>query len=77
MLERRKSMGELFLKHNSMTYLFDTNLLKLYRLEESQPIEINNPEIVRNVRLYSSEISREQALKMTDGNFVWKIIIVN
>ena len=66
-IERRTWMGELFLKHDAITYLFETNLLKLYRLEGSQSVEINNPETVRNVRLYSSEISREQAFKMADG----------
>ena len=57
-------MDALFLKHDAITYLFDTNLLKLYRLEGSQPVEINNPETVRNVRLYSAENSREQGFKM-------------
>jgi hypothetical protein len=60
-------MGELFLQHDASTYLFDTDLLKLYRLQGSQSVEIKNPEIVRNVRLYSFEISRERAFKMADG----------
>jgi hypothetical protein len=67
MLERRKYMGELFLQHDAITYLFDTDLLKLYRLQDNQPVEINNPEIVRNVRLYSYEISRQRAFQMADG----------
>jgi hypothetical protein len=66
-LEERKNMGELFLQHDAFTYLFDTDLLKLYRLQGSQTVEINNPETVRNVRLYSSEISRERAFKTADG----------
>jgi hypothetical protein len=60
-------MGELFLQHDALAYLFDTDLLKLYRLQGRRPVEIDNPEIVRNVRLYSYEISRERAFKMADG----------
>jgi hypothetical protein len=60
-------MGELFLRHNADTYLFDTSLLKLYRLDGSQSVEIINPETVRNVRLFSFEISREQAFEMAEA----------
>ena len=60
-------MAELFLQHNAITYLFDTSLLKLYRLESNRSVEIENPETVRNVRLFSAEISREQAFKMAKG----------
>ena len=57
-------MAELFFQHDALTYVFDTKLLKLYRLEGNRSVEINNPETKRNVRLYSAEISREQAFKM-------------
>ena len=57
-------MAELFLLHDEITYLFDTKLHKLYRLETNRSVEINNPEIERNVRLNSAEISRYQAFKM-------------
>jgi hypothetical protein len=57
-------MAELFFQHEAMTYLFDTKLLKLYRLEGTQTVEIENQETRRNVRLSASEISREQAFKM-------------
>ena len=60
-------MAELFFHHDAMTYLFDTKLLKLYRLDGRQSVEINNPETMRNMRLHSSEISRENALKMVGG----------
>jgi hypothetical protein len=60
-------MAQLFLHHEAVTYLFDTNLLKLYRLEGNQPVEIDNPEIRRKVRLNSAEISRETAFKMMNG----------
>lgn len=60
-------MAELFFRHNAVPYLFDTNLLKLYRLKGNQTIEINNPEMLQNVRFYSAEINREQAISMADG----------
>jgi hypothetical protein len=60
-------MAELFFHHDATTYLFDTNLLKLYRLEGNRPVEIDNLEIKRKVRLHSAEISREKALKMAQG----------
>ena len=56
-------MAELFFQHNNNTYLFDTKLLKLYKLDGNQSVEIDNPETARNVRLKSAEISRDQALK--------------
>jgi hypothetical protein len=58
-------MTQLFFQHNKTTYLFDTKLLKLYRLAGNQTIEIDNPETMRNVRLKSAEISRDQAFKMS------------
>ena len=60
-------MTELFFHHDTVTYLFDTNLLKLYRLEGNQSVEVDNPEIKRKVRLNSTEISREKAFKMVNG----------
>ena len=56
-------MTELFFHHDADTYLFDTNLLKLYKLDGSRSIEIKNSEIKRRVRLNSTEISREKAFK--------------
>jgi hypothetical protein len=57
-------MTELFFQHGEITYIYDTKLLKLYRLEGNRSIEISSPETLRNVRLFSSEISRKQALEM-------------
>ena len=57
-------MAELFFQYEAMTYLFDTKLLKLYRLEGNPSVEIDNPEIKRKVRLNAAEISRHQAFKM-------------
>jgi len=59
-------MTELFFHHDASTYLYDTNLLKLYRLVGNQPVEINGPETKRKVRLNSSEISREKALGLVE-----------
>ena len=60
-------MTELYFHHDTVTYLFDTNLIKLYRLEGNQTVEIDNPETKRKVRLNSAEISREMALKAIEG----------
>ena len=60
-------MAELFFHHDATTYLYDTQSLKLYRLDGNRSVEINNPETTRNVRLKSSEISRETALRMIEG----------
>ncbi len=60
-------MAELFFHHDAITYLFDTGLLKLYRLDGSQSVEIDNPETMRQVRLKSTEISREKAQGMLAG----------
>lgn len=57
-------MAELYFQHYTVPYLFDTKALKLYRLNGNQAVEINNPEILQNVRLNSVEISREQAFRM-------------
>jgi hypothetical protein len=60
-------MAELFFQHEAVPYIFDTKLLKLFRLEGSYSVEIDNPDIIRNVRLYSVEISREQAFRVAEG----------
>lgn len=57
-------MAELYFQHESDAYIFDTNMLKLFRWEADRSVEINNLETIRNVRLYSAEISREQAFKL-------------
>jgi len=60
-------MAELFFHHEATMYLFDTKLLKLYRLDGSQSVEIDNLETLRQVRLKSAEISRETAQRMLAG----------
>ena len=60
-------MAKLYFQHDEISYLFDTKLLKLYRLEGNQSVEINNSETLWNVRLKATEISRKKALKMAEG----------
>jgi hypothetical protein len=60
-------MAELFFRHDEVTYIYDTKLLKLCRLEDNRSVEIDSPEIYRNVRLFSAEISRMQASAITSG----------
>ena len=60
-------MAELYFQLEKIPYIYDTKLLKLYRLERNRSVEINNPETAHNVRYYSAEISREMALKMVAG----------
>ena len=57
-------MTEIFFKYKTISYLFDTEQLKLFRLYKSQRVEINNPETLRKVRLGSIEIKRESAFKL-------------
>ena len=60
-------MAELFIQHDENIYIFDTKLLKLYRLKGNQSVEINNPETLWNGRLKAAEISREKALRMAEA----------
>jgi hypothetical protein len=57
-------MAELYFQHKTTPYIFDTRLLKLFRLENSRFVEILNPETKQKVRLHSIEINREQALRL-------------
>ncbi len=54
-------MAELFFEFKTIPYLFDTKLLKLFRLENKRQREISDSDIYRNVRLNSTEIDREKA----------------
>ncbi len=54
-------MAELFFESKTIPYLFDTKLLKLFRLENKRQIEISDSDIYRNVRFDSTEIDREKA----------------
>jgi hypothetical protein len=57
-------MAKLFFKYKSTPYLFDTELLKLFRLNHGQRAEVSNSETLRKVRLGSIEINRERALRL-------------
>lgn len=57
-------MAELYFEYKMTPYLFDTNLLKLFRLKDHYRVEIKNPEILSNVRLSSIEINRENAARL-------------
>jgi hypothetical protein len=67
MLKRSKDMAKIYFQHDEISYLFDTKLLKLYRLEANRSVEINNSETLWDVRLKASEISRQKALKIAGG----------
>ena len=54
-------MAELFFKYETTPYLLDTKLLKLFRIENKELIEINQPEILRKIRFNSIEITRNDA----------------
>lgn len=57
-------MAELYFEYKMTPYLFDTNLLKLFRLKDHYRLEIKNSEILSNVRLSSIEINRENAVRL-------------
>jgi hypothetical protein len=67
MLKRREDMAKIYFQHDDISYLFDTKLLKLYRLDGNQSVEINNSETLWDVRLKAAEISRQKALKIAAG----------
>jgi hypothetical protein len=60
-------MAKIYFQHDEISYLFDTKLLKLYRLEANQSVEINNSETLWDVRLKAAEISRKKALELAGG----------
>lgn len=61
-------MAELFFQCKTIPYLFDTKLLKLFRLENKRQVEIVDLEILRNIRFNSIEIDREQAFVLAKRN---------
>ena len=61
-------MAELFFQCKTIPYLFDTKLLKLFRLENKRQVEIVDLEILRNIRFNSIEIDRELAFVLAKGN---------
>ena len=61
-------MAELFFQYKTIPYLFDTKLLKLFRLEKERKVEIADSKILRNIRFNSIEIDRELAFVLAKGN---------
>jgi len=61
-------MAELFFQYEKVPYLFDTRLLKLFRIESKELIEIKNPETLQKVRFDSIEIDRKRAFWSFKGN---------
>ena len=57
-------MTEIYLRYGKTPYLFDIRQVKLFRLKGGDQIEIKNSETLRRVRLSSTEISRELAMKL-------------
>ena len=55
-------MAELFFQYEKVPYLFDTKLLKLFRIENKRLIEIKNPETLQKIRFNSIEIDRKKAM---------------
>ena len=61
-------MPQLFFQYKTSPYLFDTKLLKLFRLENKRLIEITKPELLKHIRFDSVEIDREQAYRLAYKN---------
>lgn len=61
-------MAELFFQCKTIPYLFDTKLLKVFRLENKRQAEIVDSEILRNIRFNSIEIDRKQAFVLAKGS---------
>ena len=57
-------MTEIYLRYGKTPYLFDIRQLKVFRLIGGKKIEIKNSGTLRQVRLSSSEISRELACRL-------------
>ena len=57
-------MPQLFFQYKTASYLFDTKLLKLFRLGNKRLIEITKPELLKNIRFDSVEIDRKQAYRL-------------
>ena len=61
-------MSTYFFEYKTIPYLFDTKQLKLFRLQDKRQVEIADAQILRNIRLNSTEIDREKAYVLDKGN---------
>jgi hypothetical protein len=57
-------MAEFFFEYNTIPYLFDTELLKLFQIKNKKLMEIDNQEVLREIRLNAHEIDRNRAFKL-------------
>lgn len=55
-------MAEVFFHLKNTPYLYDTKLSKLFQIKTENLVEINEPQILQDVRYNSVEINKEQAL---------------
>ena len=65
-------MAKLFFQYKTDPYLFDTRRLKLFQLKPEELVEIDNPKMLRNVRLDATEINRKRAFKLANRTEVNK-----
>ncbi len=55
-------MTQVFFHYEKIPYLYDTKQSKLFEIKTEKLVEINEPNILKNVRYNSVEINKEQAL---------------
>ena len=58
-------MAEVFFKHKKIPYVYDTKLMKLFRIGKQLSAEIIDQEILRGIRFNSVEISCKQAFSLS------------
>ena len=60
-------MAEIFLQYQDTLYKYDTKKLKLFQIINDRLIMINDSETLENIRYYSEEIDKEQALNLAQN----------
>ena len=60
-------MAEIFLQYQDTLYKYDTKELKLFLIINNRLIMINDSETLENIRYYSEEIDKEQALSLAQN----------
>ena len=60
-------MAEIFLQYQDTLYKYDTKELKLFQIINNRLIMINDSETLENIRYYSEEIDKEQALSLAQN----------
>ena len=64
-------MAEIFLQYQDTLYKYDTKKLKLFQIINDRLIMINDSETLENIRYYSNEIDKEQALNLAQNFNTW------